>query len=141
MGGVSEAQEVRRDVADRDDIEGLVRDFYTRAFADPLLGPVFTDVAQMDLEAHLPVMCDFWETVLLGTGTYRRNAMAPHVALHTQAPMGPGHFRRWLELWNATVDDRHTGERAQRAKDRAAGIAASMRRRVVEGGGAGSLLA
>lgn len=135
MGGVSE------DVGSREDIAALVREFYTRAFADPVLGPVFTDVARMDLEAHLPVMCDFWETVLLGTGTYRRNAMAPHVALHTRAPLQPRHFERWLALWTATVDGRHTGERAQRAKDRAAGVAASMRRRVVEGGDRGSLLA
>lgn len=131
----------RRDVADRDDVVALLRDFYTRAFADPLLGPVFVDVARMDLEAHLPVIGDFWETVLLGTGSYRRNAMAPHLDLHARAPLTAAHLDRWLELWAATVDDRHAGERAQRAKDRAAGIAVSMRRRLLGEGARGSLLA
>jgi len=32
---------------------------FRRAFADELLEPVFIDVAQLDLDAHLPVMCDF----------------------------------------------------------------------------------
>ena len=52
------------DLRGRGDVEALVREFYPRAFADRLLGPVFIDVARMDLPAHLPVMCDFWETVL-----------------------------------------------------------------------------
>lgn len=47
------------DLATRADVEVLVREFYTRAFADPLLGPVLRDVTRMDLAAHLPVMCDF----------------------------------------------------------------------------------
>lgn len=136
----TDAVGARPDVTDRDDVAALVRDFYGRAFADPLLGPVFTDVARMDLEAHLPVMCDFWETVLFATGSYRRNAMTPHVALHAAAPLSAAHFDRWLALWTATVDDRHAGVRARRAKERAAGIAASMRRRVLDGPG-GSLLA
>ena len=33
--------------------------------------------AEPDLSAHLPVMCDFWETVLLRAGRYRRNALRP----------------------------------------------------------------
>ena len=42
------------DLATRDDLEALLRAFYRRAFADPLLGHVFVDVVQMDLEEHLP---------------------------------------------------------------------------------------
>ena len=68
------ARSVRERVYAREDVERLVRTFYTRAFDDPLLGPVFLDVAHLDLEAHLPVMCDFWETVLFRPGLYRRNA-------------------------------------------------------------------
>ncbi len=55
----------RRDIADHEDVAGLVTAFYQRAFVDDILGPIVVDVAQMDLPAHLPVMCDFWETVLL----------------------------------------------------------------------------
>lgn len=37
------------DLSGREDVELLVRTFYARAFADPLLGPVFLDVARWTL--------------------------------------------------------------------------------------------
>ncbi|MGH3797958.1 MAG: group III truncated hemoglobin [Pseudonocardiaceae bacterium] len=120
----------RRDIADRADIAGLVTAFYRRAFADALLGPVFVEIAQMDLAAHLPVMCDFWETVLMRTGRYRRNALRPHLALHAKAELTSAHFERWLTLWAGTVDERHVGEKAELAKVQAGRIAGSLSRRL-----------
>jgi hemoglobin len=103
------APPVRRDIADSEDISLLVAEFYRRAFADDLLGPVFVDIARVDLSAHLPVMCDFWETVLLRAELYRRNALRPHVVLDAEVKLTPTHFARWLALWAATVDERHAG--------------------------------
>ncbi|MEU4098668.1 group III truncated hemoglobin [Streptomyces sp. NPDC026673] len=119
-----------RDLADRTDIEHLVTVFYRRAFADPLIGPVFTDVARMDLDAHMPIMCDFWESVLFAAGRYRRNALAPHVALHRMAPLRAEHFARWLALWTLTVDGLFRGEKAELAKRQAERIAGSLQRRL-----------
>jgi hemoglobin len=125
-----------QDLGGRGDIEVLVRDFYTRAFADPLLGPIFRDVARMDLDAHLPVMCDFWQTVLFRAGLYRRNALRVHAHLHTLSPLSSEHFARWLALWTATVDDSFAGEKAELAKIQAARIAHSISRRLLgEAGG------
>ncbi|MEO6887350.1 MAG: group III truncated hemoglobin [Jatrophihabitantaceae bacterium] len=120
----------RDDIADRADIVGLVRDFYGRAFADELLGRIFVDIAHMDLEVHLPVMCDFWQTVLFHTGTYRRNALQPHQRLHARANLTPAHFARWLELWRATVGDRHARPKAELAKLQSSRIAGAMGRRI-----------
>ena len=119
-----------RDLANRDDVEQLVVAFYERAFRDPLIGPIFTDVARMDLAAHLPIMCDFWETVLFRSGVYRRNALQVHVALNARHPLTEEHFTRWLELWDATVDATFAGPIAERAKLQAARIAGSMQRRL-----------
>ena len=104
------------DIADRDDIRALLVAFYTRAYADDLLGTIFTDIARMDLDAHLPTMCDFWETVLFRSGTYRGNAYIPHAELHEKVELTWPLFERWLELWRATVDERYAGPRAERAK-------------------------
>ncbi len=120
-----------RDLTDRDDVEVLVRGFYTRAFADPLLGPIFREVARMDLAAHLPVMCDFWQTVLFRAGLYRRHALAVHAALHAALPLSCEHFARWLALWTATVDDSFAGEKAGPAKVQAARITSSISRRLL----------
>jgi hemoglobin len=119
-----------RDIADREDIAQLVIAFYRRAFADDLLGPIFTDIAKVDLSAHLPVMCDFWETVLLRVGLYHRNALRPHSRLNEQVRLTPAHFERWLSLWTRTVDERHQGKKAELAKTQAARIAGSIGRRL-----------
>lgn len=126
----SDTCRVRTDIAGRDELAELLRDFYGRAFRDPLLGPVFVDIARMDLDAHLPVICDFWETVLFRTGSYRRNALQPHLRLHMRANLTAAHFQRWLVLWRTTVDDRHSGPNAERAKLQAARIAGAMSRRI-----------
>jgi hemoglobin len=120
----------RRDIAGRADITALLEDFYGRAFADPLLGPVFVDVAHMRLADHLPAIGDFWETVLFRTARYRRNALRPHRQLHEAAALAPAHFERWLTLWTATVDDRHAGPAAETAKRQATRMAAAMCRTV-----------
>ena len=119
-----------RDLRDRADIRELVEAFYRRAFADPLIGPIFTDVASMDLDHHLPIMCDFWETVLFRAGLYRRNALQLHLALNATYPLQQEHFDRWLELWADNVDERFAGQKAELAKVQAVRIAGSMQRRL-----------
>lgn len=79
-----------REILVRDDVGALVTAFYLRALADELLGPVFVDIAQMDLPVRLPVMCDFWETVLLGAGSYRGDALRrPHLAMNARVELTP----------------------------------------------------
>lgn len=111
------------DITDRDDCEALVRAFYTRALVDPIIGFLFTDVAQLDLEAHVPRLTSFWETVLLGAQSYRGGAFAPHAALHAQVRLRPGHFERWLQLWCGTVLELFEGPRADEARAHAHRVA------------------
>ena len=118
------------DIEDREDIAALVEAFYKRAFADPLLGPIFIDIAKMDLAAHMPIMCDFWETVLFQTGAYRRNAFMIHLHLHQMEPLTKVHFQRWEDMWHQTVDEMFTGEKAILAKLNASRIANSIHRRL-----------
>lgn len=126
------------DIRDRDDILALVRTFYEAAFEDPLIGPIFTEVAHMDLDHHLPIMGDFWESVLFQAGGYRRDALALHTALDARHPLTAEHFDRWLQLWTGTIDSRYEGPRAELAKEQGGRIAASIQRRLR--GGSGSLL-
>ncbi|WP_261556140.1 group III truncated hemoglobin [Frankia tisae] len=122
----------RPDINTRADIVTLVTEFYRRAFADPQLGPIFVDVAQLDLPAHLPVICDFWQAVIFRAGTYRRNAFGVHAELHARVRLTPELFTRWLELWMATVDNLHSGPHTDRAKLQAHRIAESMSRRLAD---------
>jgi hemoglobin len=120
----------RPDTSDRPDITGLVTEFYRRAFAGEVLGPLFVDVAPVDLSAHLPIMGDFGDTVLLRAGVYHRDALRPHLALAAEVELTDAHFARRLALCTATVDERHMGPGAELAKTRGARIAGSIRRRL-----------
>jgi hemoglobin len=112
-----------RDIEDRADCERLVRAFYGRALEDPLIGWLFTDIARLDLEAHVPRITSFWETVLLGARSYAGGAFRPHAALHMRAELRAAHFQRWLVLWTETVDELFAGERAELAKAHAQRVA------------------
>jgi len=120
------------DIATRADLELLLRHFYGRAFADPVLEPVFETLMVIGLDDHLPVMCDFWETILLRTGVYRGSVGAVHRALHGRHGFTDRHFDRWVELWTSSVDELFLGDVAQQAKVEAARIAVGMRRRLFE---------
>ena len=85
----------------------------------------------MNLDMHLPVMGDFWQTVLFRAGLYRRNALQVHADLHAAAPLRAEHFARWLALWTTTVDDSFAGEKAELAKTQAARISYSISRRLL----------
>ncbi len=111
------------DIETRADVERLVRAFYGRAMVDPLIGWLFVDVAKLDLEAHVPRIASFWETILLGAQTYSGGAFAPHAVLHAKAGLRAAHFERWLVLWRETVDELFAGPRAELAKSHAERVA------------------
>lgn len=118
------------DIESRDDVERLVRAFYSKAMTDPMIGFLFTDVARLDLEEHVPVITSFWETMLLGARSYGGGAFAPHVSLHRKAGLRGPHFQRWLVLWTGTVDELFVGERAEEAKAHAQRVASAFARRL-----------
>jgi hemoglobin len=119
-----------RDIETRADCEALVRAFYGRALEDPIIGWIFVDVARLDLEAHIPVLASFWETILLGARSYGGGAFRPHAVLHQKVGLRAGHFERWLALWHATVDELFAGPRAEEAKAHAERVAHAFHRRL-----------
>jgi hemoglobin len=119
-----------RDIETRADCERLVRAFYGRALSDPIIGWIFVDVAKLDVEAHVPQIASFWETILLGSRSYAGGAFAPHAALNARVRLRVGHFERWLALWRVTVDELFAGERAELAKAHAARVAQAFHRRL-----------
>lgn len=132
MGQVAFENELR-DIRDRDDIKWLVVTFYERAFDDAVLGHIFVDIAKMNLDEHLPHMCNFWETVLFKTATYGRNAFEVHQRIHAMEALTPVHFQRWEDLWHETIDQRFRGEKANSAKLHASRMSGSIQRRLASG--------
>jgi hemoglobin len=127
---VSEASRPETDLADRADVEALLRRFYGRVFDDDTLAEPFAELRVKGLDSHLPVMCDFWETVLFSAGLYHGNALLVHRQLDNRHPLCANHFARWLTLWNAILDEMYQGPVAERAKVQAGRIATSIHRRL-----------
>ena len=121
-----------RDIESRADCERLVRTFYGRALEDPIIGFIFVDVAKLDLEAHVPRITSFWETILLGAQSYSGGAFRPHAELHAKVRLRAGHFERWLALWSATVDELFAGDRADLAKAHALRVGRAFHQRLQE---------
>ena len=120
----------RPDIETRADCERLVRAFYGRALVDQFLGYIFTDVAHLDLDTHVPQITSFWETILLGAQSYTGGAFRPHAELNLKVPLRAGHFERWLWLWSMTVDELFEGGRAELAKSHARRVATAFYRRL-----------
>jgi hemoglobin len=127
--GVTAPRELA-DIESRADCERLVRAFYGRALEDPIIGWIFVDVARLDLEAHVPVIASFWETILLGAQSYSGGAFRPHAVLHAKVGLRAGHFERWLALWRRTVDELFAGDRAELAKSHAVRVARAFHGRL-----------
>lgn len=116
-----------KDIETREDIALLMREFYNRLLTDPAISYIFTDVAKINLEAHLPHLTDFWELSVLHTGTYKKNVMQLHLDLNNKERLTNTHFDVWLRHFNQSVDDLFSGSNAEKIKTRAISIATIMK--------------
>lgn len=83
-------------------IRDVVHGFYDKVRADRLLAPIFESIIGDRWTAHLAKMCDLWSSVLLMTGRFKGAPMAVHAAI---PQLGPEHFERWLQLFQAAAED------------------------------------
>jgi hemoglobin len=118
------------DIENRKDIELLVDTFYKKVIKDDIIGLFFTQVVILNWEKHMPVMYDFWETMLLGNMVYKGNPMLAHIELSKKRSLEPQHFERWLSLWKKTIDETFTGPMATLAFQKATQIAELMKFKV-----------
>ncbi|WP_080241710.1 group III truncated hemoglobin [Spirosoma rigui] len=101
----------------------LVDSFYDKVRVDPLIGPVFTVVAQVDWSKHLPKMYAFWESLILGNNAYDGHPFRPHLIVNQQHTLTIDHFERWLQLFSATLSENFMGDTADQVRQRATQIA------------------
>lgn len=124
----------KTDIQSRKDIEILISAFYQKLLVDEEVGFIFTKVAKINLEEHLPILCDFWEGILFQTTKYKRNTMQAHLDLHQKHQLTKSHFERWLQLFGVTIDELFVGQKAHQAKVRALSIATVIQMKI-EGAG------
>lgn len=122
---------MKSDIKNREDIEQLINAFYDKVKQDDLIGFIFNDVAKVNWQKHLPVMYDFWESIIFFSNKYSGNPMAVHIHLNQLVQLSKKHFERWLSLFTGTVDELFEGSYASLAKEKAKGIATIMQHKIL----------
>lgn len=117
-----------RDLDAPEAIDALVERFYARVLRDPLLAPLFTEVAGINLHEHLPRIKAYWYKMLLGAPGYRRSMMAKHRAVDARRRFEACHYERWLLLFEEALDEGARGPVTERARGLARRIVGNMRR-------------
>ena len=120
-------EEPTDDITGRADVERFVRDFYRQAAMDGVLGPIFF-AAELDWNAHIRTLTDFWSWQLFGERGYTGNPLRAHEPVHRRTPFTALHYERWLELFVGTVDALFVGPVAELAKARGRKMASAMQR-------------
>lgn len=115
-----------RDIETKADLSFLMEAFYSKMLKDELIGYIFNDVANLNLEEHLPSLSNFWENMLLKPNGYKKNVMDIHLKLNALEKLQPEHFECWLFLLSETVNENFKGEKAERMLNSANNIATMM---------------
>jgi hemoglobin len=123
-----------KDITSRTDIEALMRSFYNKALQDELIGYFFTEVAPLNMEVHMPLIVDFWETVIFGKTAYKGNVLQAHQHIHQLSAFKEAHFTRWVSLFQQTVNELYSGNHAELVKQRAESIATVMKIKLLHSG-------
>lgn len=117
---------MKKDIESREELEDFLWAFYKKTFADELIGNFFTEVVPLDLDTHIPVIANFWESVAFNKPNYRRNVMEVHQHIHHLSKIKKEHLDRWVKLFTETLDEGFDGSRVELMKQRARSIATLM---------------
>jgi hemoglobin len=104
-----------REIKNEADVHELVQTFYQKVLEDDVLAPFFKN---LNFEEHLPKMEFFWRFVLLDEPGYTTSVTDKHMHMRLKEE----HFKRWILLFNQTLDELFIGEKVELAKQRAAVI-------------------
>lgn len=108
-------------------LKTLIINFYAKVRKDDLLGPVFNDVAKVNWDHHIPLLCKFWNSVMLGAREYHGNAYGKHIEISKKILINDSHFERWLMLFKETAESTLSVEHAKEIVRRANLIAESLK--------------
>ena len=121
---------MKKDITNRDDIVLLVNSFYDKVKVDAMIGHIFSDVAKVNWDHHLPIMYNFWAGILLDEHSYSGNPMIKHIDLSKRYALTEKHFQAWLQMFHQTVSELFEGKKADEAKSRATNIAQIMLQKI-----------
>ena len=121
---------MKKDILNKKDIEKLVNLFYEKVKKDGTISHFFKDDFHWD--KHLEIMYNFWENVVFYTGSYNGNPMDKHFEIHSKTPLSMKDFHQWTKLFNESVDELFSDEKADLIKLKASNIATVMQMQILK---------
>jgi len=119
---------MRPDIESREDLFKIVSDFYIDLLESKDLSHFFVSFKdEKVLKHHLETLVDFWDNTLFYSGTYKKNAIKPHIDIHDEKGISGFHFDEWLSLFKKAVDSNFKGQNADTITSRALSIATVMK--------------
>lgn len=119
------------DLDSRTSIHNFVVEFYRAIIFDDLLQEVFEEIAEVDWDAHIPLLVDYWCRVLLGDTRYNGTMLATHQHVNDIETFRPEWFDQWHQLFMETLDAGWAGPLTERAKEHAEKNLQSLARRLM----------
>lgn len=117
---------MKPDITNKADIKKVVAIFYEKLKADEELYFFFTKVIPVNWDRHIAMMSKFWENVLFYTGDYEGNPLETHRKINAKHATEPEHFKKWLQLFDETLDQNFKGENTEKIRQHARTIASVM---------------
>lgn len=110
---------IKKDVANRNDLYFLVTEFYEKVRKNKDISYFFKRIDNW--EQHLIKITDFWESNLFFSGNFKGNPALAHARVDKENnhSITEYHFGIWLNLWFQTIDEHFEGEMAERLKHNA----------------------
>ncbi|MEZ5046066.1 MAG: group III truncated hemoglobin [Chitinophagaceae bacterium] len=106
------------DITNEEDIKFLLDNFYQKVLKDHQIAYIFTDIAKINLQEHMPRIYRFWESVLLHKAGYSGNPILTHIELDKKVKLKDEHFEQWKKLFVETLDQHFEGANVLLAKQR-----------------------
>jgi len=110
---------MKSDIKNEHDIKVFLDAFYEKVKLDKKIAFIFTDIANLDWDDHMPKIYGFWEAILLGKPGFNGDVMGAHIRLNKKVKLKTEHFDRWIKLFNETINEMFEGNVANEAINRA----------------------
>ncbi len=126
----------KSDIQTHEDLEMLIRSFYSQVRNDELLGPFFHRFIpdEETWEKHYQLLIAFWKLNLMEKKGFDGNPAKAHhtVDKSFMYSITTSHFDRWVTLWCVTINQLFEGTIAEKAKLKASNMAKGMYKKIID---------
>lgn len=117
---------MKKDIETLEEIELFVKQFYKTLCELPEMDHLYNKVIQINWEHHIPIMVNFWGSLILREGKYKGDILAHHQKVMKVIPLTRELFRTWEECFIEVLDSLYEGQNCNKTKKRVVAMSKSL---------------